>query len=95
MPKFVIKKDGTEEPFDVEKLKQSIRINAIDAALTEAGERINKLVEEVSAKIIELIDEEEKISAEDIKEKVLNELDVVAPKVAEAWREYDRQIKTV
>ncbi len=91
MAKIVIKKDGTEEPFDVEKLKQSIRINAIDATLTEAEERINKLVEEVSAKIIKLIDEEEKISAEEIKEKILGELDNVAPNIAETWRKFDQE----
>lgn len=93
MPKFVIKKDGEEEPFDIEKLKQSVRINAIDATLKEAEEQTNNLVNQISDTVMRLIEEEEKIATEKIKEIILKELDKTAPGVSGAWRKFDQEIK--
>lgn len=93
MPKFVIKKDGEQEPFDIEKLKQSIRINAIDATLKETEGKINNLIEQISNTVIRVIEKKDAIPTEEIKEKILKELDSVAPNVAKTWREYDQEIK--
>lgn len=91
MATVVIKKDKTEEPFDVEKLKQSIRINAIDATLKETEQKIKDLVEQVSNAILQAIEGKEKVTAEELREKILNELDGAAPDVAKIWREFDQQ----
>jgi len=91
MAKTVIKKDKREEPFDIEKLRESIRVNAIDAALRESGERINNLVEQVSNKVVRSLGKKDKVSTWELREKILAELDLAAPDVAKIWREYDEQ----
>ena len=90
MIKAVIKKDGREEPFDVEKLKQSIRVNALDTVLAETEHKINELVEKVSESVI-LSMEEEKLSTKEIKERILKELDTADSNVAETWRKFDQE----
>lgn len=92
MAEIIIKKNGEEEPFDIEKLKQSIRVNAIEAALEEAEKSISDLVEQVSNKVIEQTKEKEKVVTEELREKILKELDAVAPAVAKTWREFDKQL---
>ena len=91
MAKIVIKKDKREEPFDIEKLKESIRVNAIDAVLRESEERINNLVEGVSDKVVNSLGKKDKVSTWELREKVLAELDITASDVAKIWREYDEQ----
>lgn len=90
MAKFVVKKDGREEPFDIEKLKQSIRVNALDTVLAETEQKINELVERVSNSVMSSI-KQEKISTREIKERILKELDDVDPKVAKIWRKFDQE----
>jgi transcriptional regulator NrdR family protein len=91
MIKTVIKRDGREESFDIEKLKQSIRVNAIDAALKETEDKINNLVDSVSGSAVQQIKNNNKITSKEIREIVLVKLDEVAPLVAKIWREYDEQ----
>lgn len=91
MAKIVIKKDKKEEPFDVEKLKQSIRVNALDTTLKEAEEGINDLIEKVSEKVILSMKGRDKVSTWEIREKILSELDILAPAVAQTWRQYDEE----
>lgn len=95
MVKIVIKKSGEEEPFDIEKLKQSIRVNAIDTTLREAEKETNDLVERVSNKILQRTAEKEKITTKELKEEILKELDATAPNVAGIWREFDKQSKGI
>lgn len=91
MANVVIKKDGREEPFDEEKLRQSIRVNAIDATLAEAEEKTNNLVSQISTAIIQSVQGKEKITVDELREKILSELDKIAPKVAKTWREFDQE----
>ena len=88
MANEVIKRDGSREPFDPEKIKSSIRKAAQKTDLPE--ERVNEVVEQVSKAAIELADSKEEIATSEIREKILSELDNVEPKVAESWRDYDR-----
>jgi len=91
MAKIVIKRDKREEPFDIEKLRESIRVNAIDAALRESEERINNLVEGISTKVVQSLGKKDKVSTWELREKILAELDINAPEIAKIWREYDEQ----
>lgn len=89
MAEFVIKKDGSKEPFDAEKIRKSITAAASTAGLSE--EQMNKIVEHVSGAATKLTDEKEEITTAEIKEKILSELDVLQPSVSEAWRKYDQE----
>lgn len=91
MAKFVIKRDGAKEPFDVEKLRGSIRVNAHEAALSAVEERINDLVDRISSVIIRDLEDKKEINSVEIKEKILSELDIVDPTVAKAWKRYDQK----
>lgn len=91
MVKIVIKKDGSEEPLDMAKLKQSIRVNALDAVLKQSEKDINELVETVSEKAILSMQTSEKVKSSEIREHVLSELKKASPMVAEIWEEYDKE----
>ncbi len=91
MVKIVIKKDGSEEPFDLAKLKQSIRVNALDAVLRQSEKDINALVETVSEKAVLSVQSRDKVKSSELRECILEELKRVAPLVAEVWEEYDKQ----
>jgi len=91
MAKEVIKKDGTKESFDTEKIRKAIAAAAGQVDLSE--ERKNEVVEQVAATVIQMADAKEEIATSEIKEKVLSELDIVEPSVSEAWRKYDQENK--
>lgn len=91
MASNVIKKDGTKEPFNPEKIKNSILAAAIETGLSE--ERKNEVIEQVVASVIQLAEGKEEIVTSEIKEKVLNELDRIESTIAEAWRAYDQENK--
>lgn len=91
MATVVIKKDGTKEDFDPEKIKNSIRAAAQLAGLTE--ERTNEVVEQVSAAAIQLAGGKEEIATSELREKILGDLDNLEPSVSTAWRKYDEEKK--
>ena len=93
MASEVIKKDGTKEPFDPEKIKKAIASAAEQANLPE--ERKNEVIEEVAATVIQMADAKEEIMTSEIKEKILSELDRVEPAVSAAWRKHDQESKEV
>jgi len=89
MAEVVIKKDGSEQPFDPEKIRDSIR-KACDGAGLSQG-KTEELVEEVSSVALETASERSKIPTTEIRGKLLTKLERVQPSVAEAWREHDQQ----
>ena len=89
MAEFVIKKDGSKEPFDAEKIRKSITAAASTAGLSE--EQMNQIVERVFGAATGLADEKEEIATAEIKEKILSELDALEPYVSEAWRKHDQE----
>lgn len=89
MASQVIKKDGRREPFDAEKIRNSIAAATERANLPE--ERRNEIVEQVSTAAIQLADAEEEIATSEIKEKILSELDRIEPGVSEAWRKHEEE----
>ena len=91
MAKEFIKKDGAKEPFDAEKIKNSILGAAQRTDLSE--ERKNEVVEQVAATVIQMAEEKDEIATSEIKEKILSELDIVEPVISEAWRKYEQENK--
>ena len=89
MAQQVIKRDGTKEPFDVEKIKKAIEAAASRTDL--ALERVSELVGQVSGAVLQLAAGKEEITTSELREKALSELDKVEPTVAESWRKYDQE----
>jgi len=87
MANFVIKKSGEKEPFDPMKIEAAIRAAASEANLTD--EKIESLVNRVTAIIIEMATQKDEIATSEIKDRILKELDVLEPSVAEAWRRFE------
>jgi len=83
----VVKKDGTKEPFDPEKIKRSIAGAAQQADIPE--ERKEEVVYQVAGIVIPLLESKEEIDTIDIKQAILGELDKVESVVASAWRKYE------
>ena len=83
----VIKKDGSQEPFNPEKIKNSIKAASKDAGLDEAKQ--NELAETISQKVIEAMEDKDVVTVLEIKEKVLKELDLIAPSASTAWRNFE------
>lgn len=92
MAREVIKKIGSIEPFDPEKIRKSIAGAAQRTTLPEARRR--EVVEEVTAAVIQMAEEKETIATRDIREKILNELDRIEPSVAVAWRKYGQEVSS-
>ncbi len=89
MAKFVIKKDGKKQLFDVEKIKKSITNVTSGVDLSE--DRKNEVLEQVSKAAIQLAEGEEEIASAEIKEKILSELDALEPSVSEVWRKHEQK----
>ncbi len=89
MANFVIKKDGSKEPFDEGKIKKSIELTAKQAGLPE--DRVNELVEQVSRAALQVAEGKEEIATAELREKILSELDNLEPSVSEGWRKYDQE----
>ncbi|MBU3942859.1 transcriptional regulator [Patescibacteria group bacterium] len=84
----VIKKNGTKEPFDPEKIRKSIAGAAQRTDIPE--ERKNEVVEQVTAAVVPTLEGREEIETSEIRETILSELDRIEPGVANAWREYEQ-----
>jgi len=91
MANQVIKKDGSKEPFDVEKIKRAIRLAGQQAGLD--GIKQNEVAEKIAAKIVEILKDKEEVTAIEIRDKILGELDIYAPSVSAAWRDYESHKK--
>lgn len=87
----VTKRDESKQAFDAEKVKSSIEKASKDAGLSD--ERATEVVDQVSAKVLELAEGKEEITTADLREKILSELDSIESSVADAWRKYDQETK--
>jgi transcriptional regulator NrdR family protein len=83
----VIKKDGREEPFEIEKIKKAIRGACEEAGIEETKKE--ELADLISEKIVEMYDSQETVRAIELRDKILGELEMMAPEAAAAWRNYE------
>lgn len=81
MAKFVIKKDGTKEPFDAEKLKNAI-VGAVGGG---------KTAEKVFGAVMQLAGGKEDIATSELRDKILSELNALEPAAAKRWVDYEQK----
>tara|TARA_Y100000310_G_C20366470_1_gene661437 strand:- start:271 stop:552 length:282 start_codon:yes stop_codon:yes gene_type:complete len=84
----VVKRDGSKQPFDQEKLKRSIEAACQDAGLSP--ERTAQVTSQVLPIVLTTADSKEEITSSELKEAILAELDKVEASAAGAWRNYDQ-----
>jgi transcriptional regulator NrdR family protein len=87
----VVKRDNTRETFNERKLRRSIGAAAKDAKMPE--DKIKRIEENVAKNIVDYSRKEKEIRTSTIRENILNKLDITAPEVSRAWRDYDRRTK--
>lgn len=85
----VIKRDGSEESFDEDKVKNSIMAALEDARVSQS--RKTALTKEISGKVIDFFASQDQVATDEIRERILDELDEKEPKAAEAWRNYEKE----
>jgi ribonucleoside-triphosphate reductase len=88
---IVIKKDGTHEPFNFDKIINAVNKSSERVMVKFTEEELSKLKEQVMQKINKLGKDE--ISILEIHNIVETALDAVSPKVAKSYRDY-RNYKT-
>lgn len=91
MPTSVIKRDGSKESFDAEKIRKAIAAACDDTGLEEI--RKNEVVEQVTGSVLTSLGGLDEVATADLKQKILAELDRIEPSVSEAWQRYDREQK--
>ncbi len=89
MAKQVIKRDGTKETFDGEKMKKSIEVAAISAGIPI--ERTNEIVDQVLGAVFKIANSKEEITTSELSESVLGQLNTMEPKMAELWKQYEEE----
>ena len=87
MVDFIIKKDGSKESFDREKIK-----NGVLSAAKQSGLAQNE-AEELAARVADYVEEStagiSEILAADVREKIVSFLDNSAPNVEGSWKNYE------
>ncbi len=89
MAKQVIKRDGTKETFDPEKIKKSV-----DFAVRNAGNSVGKIdevVERVSAVAIEFAAGKKEVATIKLAKIIFKELEKIAPPAAAVWKKYEEE----
>lgn len=89
MANEVIKKDGSKQPFDPEKIRNSIKGAAARSELPE--ERQSEVVEQVATAVIQLAEGKEEVATSEIRENILSELDRLEPSVSAAWKKHEEE----
>ncbi len=87
----MIKRNGKREHFDPAKLRRAIAAAANEADLPV--DRCRALVEELSDEISKEVGKLEEVRAIVLRELILARLDRAEPRIARAWRDYDRESK--
>ena len=88
----VIKKKGTKEPFNPDKIKGSLQKATIDAGYTveEKKDIINEIYDYINKKL----NNETEVRTETIKMCLLTELDKCEPYIAKSVRRFDSRYKS-
>ena len=85
----VIKRNGKKEPFKPQKLRKSIENAVTDAGFTVTKQM--KAIEHASQDAEKLAMGRNEISSKDLRNEIVNDLESDSPKVAQAWRNYEKQ----
>ncbi len=87
----VLKKDGSIEDFDPEKIKRSVISAGQDAGLDQAT--ISQLLKDPIEGLIKSFQEKEQISAKEIRDKILSSLKPLASALVSAWERFEKESK--
>jgi transcriptional regulator NrdR family protein len=93
MVKTVIKRDGTRVPFDIDKIRKAVLAAAGDAGLTE--DNAQSAASKVVSTVLQYTSNQDEIFTDELRNLILGELDELAPRVSELWREYDQKNKGI
>lgn len=88
MLNFVIKKDGSIEPYNEDKIRKSITIASTRSV--SADEDTLWIIDEVLAELAKSFEGMEKVSTEELRKKILKKLNAIAPSVALTWERYKK-----
>ena len=88
----VIKRKGTKEPFNPDKIKGSLQKATINAGYNL--EEKNEIINEVFLNINKKLDNEKEINTETIRMCLLTELDKCEPYIAKSVRRFDSKYKS-
>ncbi len=88
---IVVKRRGSVENFDPEKVRRSMQKAAVDAGYSLKEKE--GLIDEISEHVTEKFKAETEVKSDVICEAVLNEMLVSSPEIVEAWRKFDRRYK--
>jgi len=97
MPRLVYKKynptkrNELTEEFQKEKLKNSIKMAALQAGREEAT--VFSIVEEVAGHVMEELEGKEEVDSQEIREIILEYLKENYPDIYQSWIEYDKTVK--
>ncbi len=87
----VVKKRGTREPFEDDKIRKSIEKAAIDTDY--ALKEIKNLTEEIITDITEESEKIGEIDSEAIRMNIFKKLDENNSSIVESWKKFDTQYK--
>ena len=85
----VVKRNGKKEPFRAQKLRKSIENAVSDAGFTITDQM--KTIEHATQDAENLARNRNEISTTELRNEVVNDLESDAPKVAQTWRNYEKQ----
>ena len=88
---IVVKRRGSVENFDPEKVRRSMQKAAIDAGYSLEDKE--DLINEISEHVTENLKNEDEVKSDVICEAVLNEMLASSPEIVDAWRKFDRRYK--
>lgn len=87
----VVKRKGSIESFNPDKIRGSLQKAAIDAGYSV--EEKQDIINEVFANINKKLDKGDEIKSETIRACLLTELDKCEPYMAKSWRRFDKKYK--
>jgi transcriptional repressor NrdR len=87
----VVKRDGSTETFDSEKIKRSIEKAAIDAGYTL--EEVNTITKELIEEIIEEAKKNGRISTNSLKNSIFNKFEKTDSSIVKSWKKFDAKYK--
>lgn len=87
----IIKRNGKKEPFDVDKIRKSIKKAFVDAGLSVAENK--EQIEAITKGMVKIVRENTEITTRTIRKKILENLEQTKKRAFEAWKNFDRKYK--
>ena len=87
----VVKKDGAKVSFNQEKIRQSVRMAATRAGLSET--RVAEAVNRAGMEVMKIADAKEEVSTVELRNAIFGALKSMEPSVVESWQKYESEKK--